>query len=693
MAAPNIFSDLMPAPDDGKPKPNLFSDIVPDTVAKQKEEEAQQYKSLYSADFAKDAARAAFQGLTLGFGDEIIGKVRSKIEGRPYEDVRQEERDALKRYHHELGPAATVTEVAGGLATPLGGLAKLAQGATTVGKVAKAVPFGYGVGAVSGVGASESDKPADWWKAAHESGTTSAIIAPLVPVAGSISGGALRKGSTAGKNLTDHEAAARLYLADKLRAAGLTERQIAAELARGQAAAEFGTAAHPQMAELPETIADVTPTTQRTLRGIKVGGEADNLIEPFLANRQAGAIDFTKGAEAGGQHARLAEDLRLSLKLTQQELADKLSAVTGKRSAEADKLFDAARANSEPFDLSRTLEAYNLRAMDMPDPAQRAILQRAVSFFDQGGTAGARGGVFPVDNVKRFHEAKQALDDLINRAEVKEQGNLRRQLTSLKHDLMDQVFLPDAKGNPTINAGYREALDKYASRSELLNAAELGAAFARGTEQVTPKMFRDLSEGERTMFRAAWQHVTTRGMGGKAAGPTTDFTGELRKPNTAEELRMILPPYAGKTPEFPGGNREKLGELVRREQRMSSTASKVLGNSSTAEKAVDAIDIGRLARVMRYIRDTGGLFQAAAGSLSDALEKMSAIKGPRAQYLAKQLLETDPAKQQAFLKKVEQTYGGNVARRINEIFSRWLLQFEASISGAAGRGSQQQKAE
>ncbi len=689
MAGPNLFSDLVPAtPQEAKPQPNMFADIVPDTVAKQKEEEEQRYGS--RVDFAKDFARSALQGLTLGHSDEAIGKVRSMIEGRPYEETRNEEREALKRFHEQYGPGATATEVGGGLATPLGGLAKAFQGATLLGKAAKAVPFGYGVGAVSGVGASESEKPSDWLKAAHESGTTAAMIAPIVPVAGAVAGTVLRRGSTAAQNLADHEAAARLYLADKLRSAGLSEKQIGDELARGQAATKFAGGE----AALPETIADVTPTTQRTLRGIKVGGEADNTIEPFLGQRQAGSIDFTKGADAGGQHGRLAEDMRLSLKLTQQELADKLTSLTGKRSAEADKMFGAARTNSEPFDLSRTLEAYNLRAMDMPDPAQRAVLQRAVSFFDQGGTTGARGGNFPVDNVKRFHEAKQALDDLINRAEVKEQGNLRRQLTGLKHDLMDEVFVPGSDGKPTINAGYRAALDKFASRSELLNAADLGAGFARGTEQVTPKMFRNLSEGEKAMFRAGWQHVTTRGMGGKAAGPTSDFTGELRKPNTAEELRMILPPQAGRSAEFPGGNREKLGELVKREQRMSGTATKVLGNSSTAEKAVDAIDIGRVARVLRYVRDTpGGVFSAAASSLSDALEKMSAIKGPRAQYLAKQLLETDPAKQQAFLKQVEQTYGGNVARRINEVFNRWLLQFEASIGGAAGRGAQEQRAE
>jgi hypothetical protein len=695
MAIPNLYSDIVnAAPPEEKPQGNMYSDIIdPNTLGsdrrkKEEEEKADQYKTLHSLEFAKDAARTALQGATFGWGDEIIGKVRSKIEGRPYEEVREEEREALRRFKRQTGPAAGAMEIAGGIAVPLGPLAKVFQGSSTIGSMAKAVPLGYGVGAVSGAGSSESDKPGAMRTAAHEGGVMGSMIAPVIPLAGRVIGGSLRRSEDAMQQLMDHEAAARLYLADKLRAAGMTEKQIAAELARGQAATKFvgGDAV------LPETIADVTPATQRTLRGIKVGGDADDVIEPFLAQRQAGTIDFAKGAETVGQHGRLTEDLRLSLKLSAKELADKLSTLTGKRSAEADKLFGAARAQSEPFELSRTLETYNLRAMDMPDPAQRAILERAVRFFDQAGTAGAgRGGSFPVDNVKRFHEAKGALDDLINRAEVKEQGNLRRYLTQLKHDLMDAVFLPDAKGAPTINKAYRDALDKYASRSELLNAAELGAGFARGTEQVTDKMFRALSEGEKAMFRAAWQHVTTRGMGGKAAGPTTDFTQELRKENTIRELRTILPPGAGKSAEFPGGNREKLAELVKREARMSDTARKVLGNSSTAEKAVDAIDIGRVARVMRYVKDSGGMFQAAAGSLSNALERFASIKGPRAQYVARKMLSTDPAEQQAFLREVEKTYGSNVARRLTDIFHRWLLQFEASIGGAAARSSEEQK--
>jgi hypothetical protein len=689
-----------------------FSDLG----AQQASGSNQEYKDWGS--WLLDMARTTGgQGVMLGFGDEVIGAARSLASGRPYSELRDEERDAVDRFRKQNPKTAFAGELAGGLLTPgLGIAGAVARAPTMIGKATRAVPVGYTFAGASGVGASESEDPSDWVKEGHSAGLTGAMIAPLVPAAGRLIGTALQKGDTAAQNLANKEGSAQLYLADKLRSRGTNEAAIADDLARGQRAADFHTGKTPdQVAEeallkghadhevlkqikaaqtrqanaqapLPETIADVHPATQRTLRGIKVGGEADDIIEPFLGQRQAGSIDFTKGAEQGGQFSRLDDQLRLSLKLKDEDLADKISALTGKRSAEADKLFDAARAASQPFDLSKTLAKYNLLAMDMADPRQANVLRRAVALFDQSGTAGEKmKGMFPVDNVKRFQLSKEALDDLINSRAIQEAGYLRKMLTGLKHDLMDGVFA-DGK-----NAAYRTALDRYASKSELLTAAKLGKAFADGTEEVTDKMFSKLSEGEKAMFRAAWLRTTQRGLGEKAAGPTTDFTQEFRKPNTAKDLRMILPPVAGKSPDFPGGNREHLNELITREHRMSGTASKVLGNSSSAEKAVDAIDMGRIARVSRYIGNSTGMFQAAATSLSDALEKMSALKGDRARYLATKLLEPDPSKQKAFLREVAKRYDANTVLKINDTFSNWLVRFEASFAGQSGRDSAKEK--
>ncbi|MEQ1689361.1 MAG: hypothetical protein ABL874_12380, partial [Sphingopyxis sp.] len=403
------------------------------------------------------------------------------------------------------------------------------------------------------------------------------------------------------------------------------------------------------------------------------------------AARQAGEINFGRGAEPGGQAPRLREDMRLAMRATGQDLTDQTAALSGRRKQEADRLFAQARANSEQFDLSPTLQRYAMEAMNLPDPAQRAVLNRALNYFHQRGTSTGQSPSFPVSDVDRFHKAKMALDDLLGSQKIREQGNLNRLLTGLKHDLSDEVFRFDPQGTPTINATYRQALDRYASRSAQINAAELGQAFARGSEQITERMWRSMPEAEKAMVRKAWIEETSRGMGRKAAGPTSDFTGPLRTGNAGEDLRMMLPPTAGRSPEFPGGNRERLGELVSREQRISDTARKVLGNSSTAEKAADAIDIGRLARVTRYIRTEGGITQAAMASLSDALERMSAIKGEKARYLAQQLLTADPAQQQLFLQQVADEYGRSQLPRVMAAINRWSYRIENATIGQPAR--------
>ena len=124
----------------------------------------------------------------------------------------------------------------------------------------------------------------------------------------------------------------------------------------------------------------------------------------------------------------------------------------------------------------------------------------------------------------------------------------------------------------------------------MLEAAELGKNIAKG-EQITAKQWRALSEAEKNAARAGWHHETMYGMGNKSAGPTTDFTQELRKPNVANELRTILPPGAGKSPQFPGGNREKPWRTRSTQVAHVRYRQQGAGQLDTSEKAVDAIDM------------------------------------------------------------------------------------------------------
>lgn len=708
-------------------------------------------------EYLTDLGRSAVgQGALLGFGDEILAAGRSAFSDQTYEDALRDERRAVDRFRTKNPVAATTGELAGGLLTPgLGAAGFVGRGANLIGKMGRGSAVGGAFGGVNAIGGVEGNDIDSYLSAVPTGVATGMVVGAAVPAAIAGVQRGIRGADSTLKRAADNEAAARLYFADKLRDKGLTEQQVIDDLARGQAATQFSKGT----ASLPETIADTSPAAQRTLRGIKVGGEADEVIEPFLSKRQMGVIDFAKDAESGSQATRLGKDLQYALGVSQGDLADDVAALEGRRSASANKLFAKARAESQEFDLRPTLQKYVMQAMNLPDPKQRSVLLDAVKLFDPEGYTGgnilataarklevmderianmqmrvaeasektrprlqmnleklmARRATmaeempamieqqfsaagnrirFGTNNVDRFQKAKEALDDKIASDGVRDQGYLRKLLTNMKHDLLDGVFMPDDKGLPTINATYRKALDDFATKSELLNAAELGKRFANGTEDITPTMWKNMSEPEKRMVRKAWQERTEQSMKGKPAGPTTDFTGELRKETVADDLRLILPPTAGATKAgtpanvaFPGGNREKLAELVRREGRMSSTANRVLGNSSTAEKAADALDVGRLQQVTRYVRDQGGITQALLSGLSDAFERMSAIKGEKAKYLARQLLETDPAQQAAFLRAVEVEYGQNTARQIGSAINAWTAGIAASTSGLPARRS------
>lgn len=115
-------------------------------------------------------ARAAAQGLTFGFADELEAGLRSLAGPESYEEELEEVRGEVKRFREEAPLAAFATEVVGSLPTALlGGLGvaraagQLAGRAPTVARVLQrpvgaAAAEGVLGGAVYGAGAAEEDR-------------------------------------------------------------------------------------------------------------------------------------------------------------------------------------------------------------------------------------------------------------------------------------------------------------------------------------------------------------------------------------------------------------------------------------------------------------------------------------------------------------------------------------------------------
>ena len=112
---------------------------------------------------ASDVARAGFQGLTFGFGDELVALAKS-LGDKTYEEAIAEEREALERFREESPQYAYPIEIAASIPTSLLGVGLLGRGAQAAGRfipsALKSAPVGAAAtgaveGALYGAGAAE----------------------------------------------------------------------------------------------------------------------------------------------------------------------------------------------------------------------------------------------------------------------------------------------------------------------------------------------------------------------------------------------------------------------------------------------------------------------------------------------------------------------------------------------------------
>ena len=120
-------------------------------------------EQITEVDFKEGVTRAAGQGVSFGFGDEIEAVVRSALDqGLTYKEALDVARDKIESFRKTNPGWAYGSEIAGSLPTAVLGGAGLAKTAGTLGKVGltaskakMAVPIGASQGAVYGAGISE----------------------------------------------------------------------------------------------------------------------------------------------------------------------------------------------------------------------------------------------------------------------------------------------------------------------------------------------------------------------------------------------------------------------------------------------------------------------------------------------------------------------------------------------------------
>jgi hypothetical protein len=607
------------------------------------------------------------QGAGLGFGDEIVAGLRT-IFGENWEDAIKDERAKVEKFRKENPGTALTAEIVGGFATPGMGLltGALKAAPTALGRIAQSAKIGGVAGATHGFGSAEGNA-IERLPGAAAGGAAGAALGGALPVVGTALGGTVRAARdfvapTLARARHGVDEASTEVLATKLRRAGKTPQDVADDLQVGRDAG-FG-------AGLPEALVDASPTLQRLGGSVyRAGNEAGEIAQGFVAGRQGGEPvkglfgKPTRGDEPANQYERVIDQVKRAFQVKSKDFDKAQATIRAEQQTAGNADYANAWAKQEAFDLRPTLEAWALKAMDEPGKEGEIIRGVAKIFVNPKGFDATH------NSLQRFDRAKRALDGLIGEAERSGNNNVVRLLTMMKKDLLSSVH----SGGK--NAAYLEAREAWGSRAELLNALEMGRKFVRGADEVSVADFNGMTRAEKSMFRLGVSDGLEKVLGNKALGPTADYTREFFKPNVMKRLQAVMP---------GGQTTERMNEVIRRESRMSDTAKEVLGNSKTAQRAQDDVELGRdlLSQAVDRYRSTPSMLNVVIDATKYASEKVFGFRDDMATALARKLFTADRAEQDKILAEVAKRYG---TPKLDEFFQMVNNLSLGATTNAAGQ--------
>jgi len=587
--------------------------------------------------------RAVGQGLGLGFGDEAIARVRSKMEGRPYEDVVREEREAYEKFQSKYPFVALGTELVSG-AVPTIGMAMIpgagtpgaVVGATRMGQAAnrlrqslptfmtgnmgRAAGAGAATGAVAGAGSATEGNRAS---GAVSGGATGAVLGPTVAKATQLAG----QGATAVKNAirpspgaVEQRATNKVLEAmgrDEMDVQGLRDR-MAADRAMG----------------VDSTILDATPSLSTLGEAVVTRpGPGRKVLGSALNERLEG------GREAAA--SRAVRDVGKGVDYVAQE-----DALVGKLRSNANTLYDRAYAHGsvddtrllkvleddtfkKAFKEAQAIANKEARAAELRgEDASRFKLQDIYDLDEEGNMI----SVGKIPDVRTLDYVKRGIDALIDKG-YKGEGMSKAEANALKDLKRAYVEVID-QNVPE----YAAARAKYAGDIEVLDALRLGR-----TDYLSPKTLPNeakklvdgMSDAERDALRA-----------GVAQSLLTKVMDAPQQINAAQ--RIIGAPATRKRLEalFKDPNEYKVFEAaLQRESELFRNAQDIVRGSRTANKtealkdlkagngifdiAGEAVDVAAgspgsvIGRVLKYLQARTSLDEKTAGEIAGMLKSGS----------------------------------------------------------------------
>ena len=584
--------------------------------------------------------RAVGQGLGLGFGDEAIARVRAQMEGRPYEDVVKEEREAYQRFQEQHPFAALGTElVAGAIPTigmamvPGAGTPGAVMGASRMGMAAKSLAqympkFMTGTmgkaagtaattGAVAGAGsATEGNR----MSGALEGGATGAVLGPTVAKTIQVGGQAvkgLKNAIRPSPGAVDTRATNKV-----LEAMGRDEMDPTALRAKMLEDQKLG---------VKSTIMDATPSLSTLGEAVVTRpGQGRKILGQGLNERLEG------GREAVA--ARTLKDVSKGIDYTAQE-----DSLMGTLRANANTLYDQAYAHGsvddtrilkvleddtfkKAFKEAQAISSKEARAAELRgEDASRFKLNDIYSQDKDGNLV----SVGKIPDVRTLDYIKRGIDALIDKG-YRGEGMGKAEANALK-DLRKAYINVIDENVPE----YAAARAKYAGDMEVLDALRLGR-----TDYLSPKtlpaeakkLVDGMSDAERDALRV-----------GVAQSVLSKIMDAPQQVNAAQ--RVIGAPATRKRLEalFKDPNEYQVFEAaLTRESELFRNAQDIVRGSRTANKtealkdlkagngifdiAGEAVDIASgspgsvVGRVLKYLQARTSLDEKTAGEVAKMLK-------------------------------------------------------------------------
>ena len=568
-----------------------------------------------------NALGSALQGLSMGFSDEAIAKLRSLGEKDPqaYERYLQAERQGLRDYSQQSPIISGVSELGGALVpsavAALSGVGAPAGAANMAGTAARMAPgllrslakpalYGATQGAVSGVGSSEK-KGIDFGDAA-----SGAVVGGGFGAAGVLAGKALKSGWGAIKNnfgFGNPNHPANLAIAEAMRKDGFDPKNvqhIIDELGNGHL-----------------TLADLGENTRNLLaKATQAPGNTRNNALTVLADRAADRVprvgddlqslmsgskdfytDFTNLKNARSQKAHdLYEDAY------KQPLPDKFP-----------KIFDVLKQDKNFTDAQR--QGFNLLTAMRTAEGKKTPLHPDLISNPTTKDYNAYNKFVTENQLPLLHYTKLALDDKVGEIKASNNGlqnTLSRSMTGIKNQLLNAM--------DQISPQYKIARKTFSGDSALMNAMNDGkAAYSLRPEQLNEAIAEhSQNPSELDAFRAGLaQSMKERLEKSKNPRPIKDVLGSK---DVEDRLRGAFQDDA---------SFDEFKKRLLAEERAQLTEKQVLGTKAIepGEGGADLLGAAKTA----ITNPTSAVGKLVAGGLARAQGMAPAVAAPTAAKLLK----------------------------------------------------------